>query len=244
MGHFPSNARVATMILTCPQCETRYRVEAAQFLTAGRKVRCAKCGNIWHQAPPEPESTQQQEFAVPPGVTIDERTGAADVVSSPADRVLARKAAPRERPWAERLGLIAGWAALAAMIFLIGWMGLRFRQEIAVLWPPSSSLYGTFGVAVNVHGIAINNWTYRWETENGQSVVVVTGNLVNLSSRELTVPPVRVALTDDDQRELYHWTFKPPQPTLKPGHNLSFLTRLSSPPPGARHLQLRFASQD
>ncbi len=33
------------MILTCPQCETRYQVSGSKFPAAGRNVRCAKCGN-------------------------------------------------------------------------------------------------------------------------------------------------------------------------------------------------------
>lgn len=40
------------MIITCPSCSTRYPVDAASFAPAGRKVRCAKCGHNWHQAPP------------------------------------------------------------------------------------------------------------------------------------------------------------------------------------------------
>lgn len=41
------------MIITCPECETRYTVKAAAFKAPGRKVRCANCGHEWFQAPPE-----------------------------------------------------------------------------------------------------------------------------------------------------------------------------------------------
>jgi predicted Zn finger-like uncharacterized protein len=40
------------MIITCPSCSTRYPVDASSFAPSGRKVRCAKCGHSWHQAPP------------------------------------------------------------------------------------------------------------------------------------------------------------------------------------------------
>jgi hypothetical protein len=140
--------------------------------------------------------------------------------------------------------LIAGWAGLAAMLVLIGWMGLRFRQEIAALWPQSSGLYATFGVKVNSGGIEINDVTYRHETENGRPVLEVAGKLVNVSSRELAVPRVRVTLTDDDQRELYQWIFTPPRKTLGVGQSQPFSTRVIGPPPAAKHFQLHFASQD
>lgn len=40
------------MIITCPSCSSRYPVDEASFAPSGRKVRCAKCGHTWHQAPP------------------------------------------------------------------------------------------------------------------------------------------------------------------------------------------------
>jgi predicted Zn finger-like uncharacterized protein len=43
------------MILTCPECTTRYQTDASQFAPDGRKVRCAKCGHVWLQMPPAPE---------------------------------------------------------------------------------------------------------------------------------------------------------------------------------------------
>lgn len=226
------------MILTCPECRTRYRAAEKQFPPEGRKVRCVKCGQVWHQTAPEPESlaASATESPGPTGTSVSPPPAVAESADKPAGT-------PR-RSWAERFGLLAGWTALVAMLCLIGWAGFRFRQEIATLWPQSSSMFATFGVAVNAHGIAIDDCSYRRETENGQSVMVVTGRLVNTSAHELPLPPVRVTLTDDDQRELYHWTFRPPLPTLKPGQSIGFSTRLTSPPLGARHLQLRFTSQD
>ena len=223
------------MILTCPECQTRYRADPAQFPAEGRRVRCAKCSQVWQQLPlpPEPEPVAV-EASGPVGFGL-RQTGTA---TAPQHESAV------ERPVAERLGIFAGWLALAAMVFLIGWTGYRFREEIATLWPQSSSLFATFGVAVDARGIAIDDWSYHRELENGQPVMVVTGRLVNRSAHELTVPAVQVTLTDDDERELYHWTFKPPQPTLAPGLSLGFSSRLPNPPLAARHLQLRFASQD
>jgi len=35
------------MILTCPQCATRYLVDDGQMRPEGRKVKCAACGEEW-----------------------------------------------------------------------------------------------------------------------------------------------------------------------------------------------------
>jgi predicted Zn finger-like uncharacterized protein len=57
------------MMLTCPQCSTRYEADAAKFLPAGRTVRCAKCGHTWHQ------EAEGEAAAAPAG---DGATGPAD----------------------------------------------------------------------------------------------------------------------------------------------------------------------
>src|SRR5438105_2919473 len=230
------------MIITCPQCETRYTADAASFSASGRKVRCSKCGHVWHQAAPEPERVLAPETA-PASGTVEQPATAATGLAATRAAVVPRAEVPR-RSWAERLGLIAGWAGLAAMLVLIGWMGFRFREEIQALWPQSSALYATFGVKVNSGGIEINDVTYRHETENGKPVLEVSAKLVNVSSHEATVPRVRIALTDDDQRELYHRIYNPPQRSLGVGQSLGFSMKLTGPPPAAKHLQLHFASQD
>jgi predicted Zn finger-like uncharacterized protein len=47
------------MIITCPSCSTSYDIDGAALGAAGKTVRCASCGNKWHQAgagaPPEPQ---------------------------------------------------------------------------------------------------------------------------------------------------------------------------------------------
>src|SRR6185295_4338278 len=63
---FLSSETLADMILTCPQCATRYQVDGAKFPAAGRNVRCAKCGNVWHQLGPVPEPDPEAELMMEP----------------------------------------------------------------------------------------------------------------------------------------------------------------------------------
>lgn len=229
------------MILACPECRTRYQTDALNFPPAGRKVRCAKCGHIWHQPAP------QREVELAPGQEISASATAAPLAaalagfaSTPTTHSAAAKRARRSR--AEKLGIVAGWSGLVAMILVAGWTGLRFRQEIVSLWPQSASLYKLLGAAASVQGIAIVDPAFHRVFEDGQPVLAVTGRLVNTSSREMGVPSIRVALIDRDEHELCHWTISPSQPTLRPGQSVKFFTQLSSPPAGARHLEMRFAA--
>lgn len=234
------------MILTCPECATRYQTDASLFAPPGRKVKCAKCGHVWMQAAPEPEPVAEEPAPPPPQpaayVPESQRAAYAPANPVPREEALAPPADEKRRAaWLPRAGLALGWLGLVAIILLIAWSADAYRQQIASLWPQSSSLYSALGLRVNARGIDIRDVVKRMEKEDGQSVLAVSGRLLNITTRELTVPQVSVTLTDDDKRTLYQWSFSSGVDTLKPGQSVQFRTRLSSPPAGVRHLEVRLA---
>jgi len=241
------------MILTCPSCDTRYSVDGAKFPAAGRTVRCAKCGHSWHQpgeseVAPEPVAVPEMPAEAPPvpqPVAADLPAEGADpfpVNPSPTRAFAPPAVAPARVPLGPKIAVVAGWAGLIAVVLLIAVSAVRYRQDIAVIWPQSAGVYSSLGLHVNASGIDFRQVDYRRETEDGQVVLAVSGVIVNAGSRQLPVPQtVRVTLSDSSNHELYHWTFKPTATVLGPNQSVPFVTRLSSPPAAARHLEVRFA---
>jgi len=237
------------MILTCPSCSTRYQADSARFVAPGRNVRCAKCGHIWFQTAPdaEPEPEPVLEPVVAPQ-SDPEPSAPEPVTAAPLSSILKPQAAetpprPKKRK-AAKGGVLADAIAWAALIFLavtIGWAAVQYRQTIVELWPGVAPLYEVVGLPVETEGIALIDVAYQHEVEDGQPVLSVTGKIVNVSDRELPVPIIRVMLSDQDQHEIYHWMFNTGVQSLRPGAESPFVTRLSSPPPEARNLNIRFA---
>ena len=243
------------MILTCPQCDTRYQADAAKFPAAGRNVRCAKCGHVWHQIGPTPEPDPDAEIVVqeptpapapPPPEPVASQPRVAAFAPNPvsvsheAEEEEPAAAAPRG-PWLGRVAVAAGWVLLVGLILVIGWAAVSFRDNVATWLPQTSSFYAAAGLPVNPRGIDFTDVAQSLGTEDGQQVLAVTGRIVNRSNHELSVPLVRVGLFDMDKHELYHWTFVPGVSTLQPGGSAKFRTRLSSPPAGTHDIELRFA---
>jgi predicted Zn finger-like uncharacterized protein len=231
-----------TMILTCPQCATRYQIDDSKFPPEGRKVRCTKCGHVWFQAalPPEPEPGR---VSAPAGVTSPALAGQA---GADAPRGPMRPAPPPETrrkqgARGERMAAVAGWMGLVAVLGLIAWGAIRYRDAIADVWPQTSSLYAALGLPANARGPAFESVSYRREIQAGQAVLIVNGTIVNAGAREIAVPGIQVVLTDDRQRSVDRWGFSPPQPHLKPGARMNFTTRRANPPSSARHLDIHFA---
>lgn len=186
------------------------------------------------EAPPAPEPPESE----PEDVAAAPEPRQAEAPAEPAvDVAVTAPAASRF----EKLGVVGGWLGLVLVILVIGWGAVSYRQQIASLWPQSASLYKVLGLPVNARGIAFTDVNYKRESEDSQTVLAVSGKLVNISGHELAVPPIRVILTGDNGHELYHWDFTPDVTVLKAGQSAPFLTRLSSPPAGARHLTLEFA---
>jgi predicted Zn finger-like uncharacterized protein len=235
------------MILTCPQCATRYQVDGTKFPAAGRNVRCAKCAHVWHQLGPAPEPDPEAEIVVeepaPPPAPEPARIMAfapsheSTVVAAPEEPAAPRSASP----WLGRAAIAGGWIVLIGLVVTIGWAAVSFRNAIATWLPQTSSVYAAAGLPVSSRGVDFADVGRALETEDGQQVLAVTGRIVNHSDRELSVPLVRVALIDADRHELYHWTFVPPIATLQPGAAEKFRTRLSSPPAATHDIEVRFA---
>ena len=227
------------MILTCPSCGTRYQTDRARFVPAGCNVRCAKCGHVWFQASPDGPPPP------PLDAVIEEARESADV--SIASNIPLSSARPRPTSDVEkreprfRLATLGAWLALLIVGAGIGWAAVQYRQSIAELWPQSATVYAALGMPVNARGLAIEDLSYKQEVEDGESVLSITGRIVNITNRELAVPELHASLSDDAKRELYHWNFDAGVTTLKPGADAAFMTRLASPPTEARMVDVRFA---
>ena len=245
------------MILTCPECATRYEIDGAKFPAEGRKVRCKKCGHAWHQPGeqhdaeraeieeavfnPPVEEPVAEEPAPEPEPDSEPEPVAEEPEAEDAEEEREAVVAPKPRRAVRGALTIVGWIGLVAAVLIIGWSAATFRTQIVSAWPQSASLFSKLGMAVNARGLDFTDVQHISQTEDGQPVLVITGKLVNVSAKKLDVPPLRVTLSDENKHPLYDWSFEPSSNPLAPGQSVNFRTRLSNPPSAARHVDIRFA---
>jgi hypothetical protein len=142
------------------------------------------------------------------------------------------------------LAIFAGWLGLAVALGLLIGGGYLHRNSIVRTWPQAATLYAALKIPINPLGMTLQNVTYAHGYENGLPVLAIQGEIVNISGRMVEVPKIRVELKDAQNKQLYQWSFALDESQLPPSARAHFITRLSSPPADARHLEVRFAANE
>jgi predicted Zn finger-like uncharacterized protein len=215
------------MILSCSACSTRYLVDPTLLGPEGRVVRCAKCGHHWMQKPPEDLPKQVE----PPPLQAEPR---------PIPRGSNLPALPRQPAPTGALG----WVALAVIVAGVLGGGVVAREKIVAAWPPAAKLYKTVGLPVEPLsvGLELRNMASSRRVVDGVPVLIIEGEVANVSNRVLKVPKLRAALRNAKEHEIRRWTFSAARTRLMPGESVSFMTRVEDPPQRATGLAITFVS--
>ncbi len=130
---------------------------------------------------------------------------------------------PPAPPWAR-------WS-LALMIW---------RVDVVRLLPQTAAFYRMVGLDVNLRGLMFKDVKITSETVEGKPVLVIEGVIVGESRKPVELPRLRFSVRDAQGAEIYAWNTVLEQAVLKPGEKAWFKSRLASPPPEGRNIDVRF----
>lgn len=166
------------------------------------------------------------------------RGGAQDDIESYAARFSRRGAKRGQRLWSLSPLQTAILVLLVVDSVLIGW-----RKDIVRVLPQTASLYAAIGLSVNVRRLSFDQVATSVESHEGVPILVVQGNIVNDTGREIDVPRLKLAVRNASKQEVYSWTVVPPQARLPAYQAAGFRARLASPPPEAHDVLVRFLTR-
>ncbi|MDA1089866.1 MAG: FxLYD domain-containing protein [Proteobacteria bacterium] len=139
-------------------------------------------------------------------------------------------------------GKIIGIAA-AVFIIALG-AGLFFgRPYIIELYPPAKDIYAMISLGGKElgEGLDIRNVKSVREVENGVDVLVVRGEIANVTDKEHMVPMIRVVLFDSAGEEIQSALAAPLKNRLQGGAMIAFGAKLPEPSALARRLEVTFS---
>ena len=251
----------ADMILTCPECSTRYLTKENAIGPNGRTVRCAKCDSTWFVASEADELSLKDNQAVVEEIvpisaaatatmatpsrstigsapiaapTVPERPGAHVVMRDKVDQ-------ERRRRRLTSVGLI--WAVPLALLFVAAILGYVFRQNIVNGIPQTATLYQAIGVDVKLSGLSIEDPITRSALVDGKPVLVVNGAVRNITSKTQDVPLVELSLHSKDGEPLVTWLVDTRKENLGKKERVTFISEYPNPPLDAVKLRYRFADE-
>lgn len=223
------------MIVTCPSCSSKYRVEADALAKRGGRVRCATCSHVWtvedealtltEPAEPTPEPTPEPEPE--PAPSLQDKPHAAIRARAEARRRKARVAVEG-----------AGWAGVAAALALVLAGAFVFRVDVVEVWPRAAGAYAAVGLSVNPYGFEVADLTARFEDDEGARALVVEGELRNVAGRERPAAPLRAIVLDADGALLAEWPIALETEVLPGDGAERFRTVLAAPPEGAARVDV------
>jgi len=241
------------MILTCQNCETRYSVDPNSLVPNGKTVRCAKCGHSWTEHPPAdmPHTVEPESAAValsrPPKKEYEDALEVPSVedVTSHTNLPPRKDGGPSVVVPSRKMGAIIGWSAFVVIGSSLLGGGIFFRGTAMDVWPPSTKLYEVVGLAYpSVYALALGNVTPSYEREGETLILIVTGDISNITKDVQAVPRLRGAILDVQSREIFSWTFDSPLPELGAGETVAFVTRVPNSPEGGHDVDVTFTGKD
>ncbi len=245
------------MILTCPECASRYFVDDSKVGSAGRVVRCASCGHRWtarneealdlFDEPEAPTLARQiesvEENPEPPAAEVEEPPVSALPGEELPKVFRARADAERRLREATTTGVI--WAGMAAAMAVIVVAALIFRIDVVKILPGSAGAYAAVGLPVNTVGLVIDRDSIKAQPlmRDGHAAVTITGTIRNITEHDVVAPPLRVELLNKEDKRVAGQLAAAADAKIPPGEVRHFSITFLNPPRTAKDLQIAFATE-
>ena len=203
------------MIVRCSSCATRYLVNLPALGEAGRRVRCTRCGHVWHQTPGA--DTPEVSDRAAPSVRLDRPPAWAGwaaaglfVIAALAGLALARNA------------IVAGWPGTVSIYDAVG-LPIQAPQA---------------------QGLRIVDVQSERVKEGDRTILLVRGLVENTTEKGRRLPPLRAVLVDEAGAALHEWPVAALARALDGGQSTLFESWLEDPPEGAAKVSVGFVADE
>lgn len=228
------------MILTCPDCATRYMLDPALLAPAGRRVRCTVCATVWFEKPDGEQAVESS--ALPPPVE--------DIPQSvrPLPDPLALRPAQISTRRPLMAGLAAGAMAGAGVVAAVLWLLAAQKDRIVHLWPPVAMLFESAGLKISIPGEGLVfdqvKATLAGTPEAG-ATLTVAGKIINMTGSEKHLPPVTASVSGaEDLVPRETWFVPLPISRLEPERAFAFTVTRALQEGDGDQLTLRFSETE
>jgi len=135
---------------------------------------------------------------------------------------------------------LSKWTALILVLLGFNVALIGARNEVVRYLPQTASLFAAIGLPVNLRNLEFEDIKISKETQDGVTILIIDGKIVNTVGSATDVPRLRFAARNASGQEIYTWSMQPTRSILGPGDSLPFTSRLAAPPADAVDILVRF----
>jgi len=256
------------MILTCPECATRFQIADDAIGSNGRTVRCSQCSATWFVAA-EPDALSlddaekntelREEIIREPVSDIDVKNelsgnesdsifgnlenGHDDILAGVGAHAAIRETADRKKARRRLLGVSMIWVVTLVILAVFALAAFLFRAKIVEKFPGTAPVYKAIGLEANASGLEIYDIETRYGNNEGVQVLYVNGRVKNFDVKTRDVELIQLSFKNASGEVLTSWVVEPEQAMLKPGQAIKFSSQYPNPPVDAVKLAPGFVAE-
>lgn len=231
------------MIITCPNCSARFKVNAENFPSEGRDVRCGKCKHEWFAVSENddldftpaledgatdtdtpPASTERKIFPqapLPPSNPL---------VDEPIESAHARRLRMKKQAILKSLGAVLG------SILILFAVILALKTPLTKAIPQTAAFYQALGFKVAEKNKVVQSDVFqigaveRTITKDGElTVLTFKGTITNRKNTPLIVPSLGVTLFNSSGVAIDEWVAQVDAEQLSAGESTTWVCRFFNP---------------
>jgi predicted Zn finger-like uncharacterized protein len=213
------------MILGCPECSTRFAIDAQALRPDGRRVKCGKCEHVWFEEPPSPN--RAEPISVTP-LEPDEQS------SIPTPNLPALTRADQKRTAG------AAWVLVMFLLVVVGALAWFGRESIARAWPMAETIYASVGI--HAFPLPGDGFSIDLGIKRVGETLQISGEVVNTTKESRAFPPIYAVLEGAQGEILQHWQFPVDAEVLGPGDKVPFYTETDTVPENTANVSVLFTN--
>jgi hypothetical protein len=144
------------------------------------------------------------------------------------------------------MGLVVGWALLLVFVTTVVGGAWLFRDAVIGAVPQMARLYELVEGPPPPPGagLSLENVVSVRKRVEGQRVLFIEGEVLNVAERVVRVPDVAAMLVDAEGQELSVWRITPEAGELTPGESTRFQASIRDLPPDGANISIDFVKAD